>query len=69
MPQIHRMIFNLKNWLRGIHHKVSDAHLQQYLNEFFFRFNNRNQINQLAKLILGTMTFHLWMPYKSAIAE
>lgn len=32
---------NLKSWLRGCHHGVSEKHLQAYLNEFTFRFNRR----------------------------
>lgn len=68
MPQIHRMIFNLKNWIRGIHHHVSPEHLQSYLDEFFFRFNKRNQLNSISKKVLHAMVIHQWFPYKSAIA-
>ena len=32
---------NLKTWLIGIHHGVSQQHLQAYLNEFSFRLNRR----------------------------
>ena len=39
MPHIHRVFSNLKGWLRGTHHGVSEKHLQAYLNEFTFRFN------------------------------
>lgn len=39
---LHWHIFNLKNWLRTIHQGVSSKHLIRYLNEFNFRFNNRN---------------------------
>ena len=41
LPIIHLVFFNLKTWLRGIHHGVSPQHLQAYLNEFTFRFNRR----------------------------
>jgi hypothetical protein len=34
-------IANLKTWLLGAHHGVSQQHLQSYLNEFVFRFNRR----------------------------
>ena len=36
---IHLVFANLKTWLIGIHHGVSHQHLQAYLNEFTFRFN------------------------------
>jgi len=40
LPIIHLVFSNLKTWLSGIHHGVSDQHLQAYLNEFTFRFNS-----------------------------
>jgi hypothetical protein len=40
--QIIQLVFsNLKTWLMGTHHGVSEQHLQAYLNEFTFRFNWR----------------------------
>jgi len=36
---IHRFIQQLKGWIRGIYHKVSDRYLQGYLDEFCFRLN------------------------------
>ena len=41
LPIIHLVFSNLKTWLNGIHHGVSEKHLQAYLNEFTFRFNRR----------------------------
>jgi transposase-like protein len=41
MPIVHLVFSNLKTWLNGIHHGVSQKHLQAYLNEFTFRFNCR----------------------------
>jgi hypothetical protein len=35
------MFSNLKTWLAGTHHGVSQTHLQAYCNEFVFRFNRR----------------------------
>lgn len=41
LPIIHLVFANLKTWLTGTHHGVSQQHLQSYLNEFTFRFNRR----------------------------
>jgi len=41
LPLIHLVFSNLKTWLLGTHHSVSDQHMQAYLNEFVFRFNRR----------------------------
>jgi transposase-like protein len=41
LPMIHIAFSNLKIWLLGTHHGVSQQHLQAYLNEFVFRFNRR----------------------------
>lgn len=38
---VHRTFGNLKTWLQGTHHGVSQKHLQSYLNEFVFRHNRR----------------------------
>lgn len=40
-PHIHRVFSNLKAWLIGIHHGVEPKYLQNYLNEFVFKFNRR----------------------------
>ena len=41
LPMIHLVFSNLKTWLTGTHHGVSQQHLQAYLNEYVFRFNRR----------------------------
>jgi transposase-like protein len=41
LPMIHIAFSNLKTWLMGTHHSVSNQHLPAYLNEFVFRFNRR----------------------------
>jgi hypothetical protein len=41
LPMIHLVFSNLKTWILGTHHGVSQTHLQAYLNEFVFRFNRR----------------------------
>jgi transposase-like protein len=49
----HLVISNLKTWIRGIFHGVSDKHLQAYLNEFTFRFNRRRTPMAAFQTILG----------------
>jgi transposase-like protein len=41
LPMIHLVFSNLKTWIIGTHHGVSQQHLQAYLNEYVFRFNRR----------------------------
>jgi transposase-like protein len=43
MPAVHRVASLLKRWLLGTHQgAVSPWHLDEYLNEFVFRFNRRS---------------------------
>ena len=41
VPGVHRVVSNLKTWLRGTHRGVGADHLERYLEEFVFRFNRR----------------------------
>lgn len=42
LPHVHRVIALLKRWLLGTHQgAVAHPHLDDYLNEFVFRFNRR----------------------------
>ena len=41
LPMIHLVFSNLKTWILGTHHGVSQQHLQSYLDEYTFRFNRR----------------------------
>lgn len=60
LPIIHLVFANLKSWINGIHHGVSEKHLQAYLNEFTFRFNRRfypfNAFRSLVGIAGGTAT-------------
>lgn len=63
------VILNLKNWLRGIHHHCSGHFVSGYLDEFFFRFNNRNQLKtifhgMIEKMISGSPYFYRSMAAK-----
>lgn len=42
LPRVHRVISLLKRWLLGTHQgAIGDAYIDEYLNEFTFRFNRR----------------------------
>lgn len=49
----HLVASNLKTWIKGTFHGVSDKHLQAYLNEFTFRFNRRRTPMAAFQTILG----------------
>lgn len=53
MVHIHRVFSNLKSWLIGTHHGVSEKHLQAYLNEFTYRYNRRGNPWLAFNTILG----------------
>jgi transposase-like protein len=53
--EIHLHIMNLKNWLRGFHHPVSEAYIQHYLDEFHFRFNRRTFRDTIFHKLLDRM--------------
>lgn len=54
-PCIHTLIMNIKSWIRGIHHSISKSHLHHYLNEYCFRFNRRNWIENMPIFALNKM--------------
>jgi transposase-like protein len=49
----HLVISNLKTWIKGTFHGVSEKHLQAYLNEYTFRFNRRKTPMAAFQTILG----------------
>lgn len=59
--ELHLHIMNIKGWLRGIHHHVSEKYMQYYLDEFHFRFNRRNSrrtiFHTLVKYMMETPIF------------
>jgi transposase-like protein len=47
LPRVHRVISLLKRWLLGTHQgAIGDAYLDEYLNEFTFRFNRRTSASR-----------------------
>jgi transposase-like protein len=50
---VHRQIMMIKAWLRGIHHKC--RHLQNYLNEYCYRFNKLKNTKSIFQSLLKQM--------------
>jgi transposase-like protein len=55
-PHIHRVFSNLKTWLQGTHHGVHPKYLQEYLDEYVFRFNRRQAPMAAFQTLLGITT-------------
>lgn len=47
LPRVHRVVSLLKRWLMGTHQGAIDLqHLDDYLDEFTFRFNRRKSASR-----------------------
>ncbi len=69
LPWAHTVFGNLKTWLRGAYHGVSPKHLQRYLNEFQFRFNERWSEADLFSPVLRAAIAAEPFPYRRLTAE
>lgn len=58
LPWVHVAIGNLKAFLLGTYHGVSSKHLQEYLNEFCYRFNRRAWEPELPLRLLNACLTH-----------
>jgi transposase-like protein len=63
LPWVHIAIGNLKTFLLGTFHGVTSKYLQEYLNEFCYRFNRRFVEKQIPNRLLNLAIIH--MPFKS----
>lgn len=52
LPHVHTYISNLRSFIMGTHHGLGELHLQQYLDEFCYRFNRRRRANELFDRLL-----------------
>ena len=50
---LHIQIRNFQNWLRGVHSYCSKDALNQYVEEYFFRFNRMNFRNSILDKLLS----------------
>lgn len=48
-------IWNFKSWLTGTHHHCSEKYLNNYINEYFFRYNNRHRQAEVWGILIGSM--------------
>ena len=68
-PQLHTHIMNIKSWLRGIHHKCNATRLQNYLDEFHFRFNRRSFLGSILEKLIEKIIAHAPIPYSKIKCE
>jgi transposase-like protein len=52
LPHVHIFISNLRSFVMGTHHGLDETHLQQYLDEFCWRFNRRKCHHQMFDRLL-----------------
>lgn len=52
LPHVHVFISNLRSFVQGTHHGLPETHLQQYLNEFSYRFNRRHRRTEMFDRLL-----------------
>ena len=52
LPWVHTAISNAKRTLNGVYHMIGDKYIQNYLNEFCYRFNRRFMTNILFDRLL-----------------
>lgn len=66
-PELHIHIMNIKNWIRGTHHKFKGPKLQQYLDEYHFRFNRRGFLDTILDKLLERSVSMKPIPYGNMI--
>jgi hypothetical protein len=55
---LHIQIRNFKNWLRGVHSYCNKEYLQKYTNEYFFRYNRRNDRGSILDKLIERCQAH-----------
>lgn len=59
LPWVHKAISNAKRLLLDVHHRIDDDFLQNYLNEFCYKFNRKYFENQFDRLMIAAVS-HRW---------
>jgi len=57
LPWVHTAISNAKRLLLDVHHRIDDDFLQNYLNEFCFKFNRRYFDNLFDRLMVAAVSY------------
>lgn len=52
LPHVHTYISNLRSFVQGTYHGLDELHLQQYLDEYCYRFNRRRHRQELFDRLL-----------------
>jgi hypothetical protein len=53
--ELHIHIMNIKGWLRRIHYHSSKEHMQDYLNEYHFRYSRRSNMDTIFDVLIRKM--------------
>ncbi|MCP4080308.1 MAG: IS1595 family transposase [Planctomycetaceae bacterium] len=56
LPWVHKAISNAKRLLLDVHHRIDDDFLQNYLNEFCYKFNRRHFDNVFDRLMVAAVS-------------
>ena len=56
LPWVHTAISNAKRLLLDVHHRIDDDFLQNYLNEFCYKFNRRYFENQFDRVMVSAVS-------------
>jgi ISXO2-like transposase domain len=63
-PWVHIAISNMKKKITGLHHHIKDEYMQNYLNEFCYKFNRRKPgINLFERIIVAALGSAWYKPY------
>lgn len=64
LKMLHIQIRNFKNWLRGVHSYCNKEYLQVYIDEYFFRYNRRNNRISILDKIIQRCVLHQPVSYQ-----
>lgn len=65
--KLHIHIMNIKGWLRGIHHHCSKERMQNYLDEYHFRYNRRSNMHTIFDVLIRKMVNYKQNSIKSIL--